>query len=103
MGGARPDITWRDSRLDMRNQLRMHEMELARREFEQATEPHQANLHRLVDDRLVVEDLRLRVHEEMTRVQARVAIHHATLDPRVVELLIESLSDDDAGVRERAV
>lgn len=89
--------------VDMRNQLRMHEMELARHELEQATERHQANLHRLADDRLVVEDLRLRVHEEMARVQARVAIDHAPLDPCVVELLIESLSDDDAGVRERAV
>ena len=67
--------------VDRRHQLSMHEMELARHELEHATELHQANLHRL----------------------AGVEIDHAPLDPRVVELLIESLSDDDAGVRERAV
>ena len=87
-----------------RQDLRVADLEARlQRQRESVRQVDMRNLHRLADDRLVVEDLRLRVHEEMARVQARVAIDHAPLDPRVVELLIESLSDDDAGVRERAV
>ena len=85
---------------DSADELERLSLELAERGLEQAFEVQQAGLSRL--DGLVPENLHLRLQDELARVQARIAVDRAPLDPRVVDLLLESLSDDDPGVRERA-
>jgi HEAT repeat protein/beta-lactamase regulating signal transducer with metallopeptidase domain len=85
--------------------LGIQEMELVQQALEQVRNLHEIDLdldlERVVDGAAIAEDVRVRVRDELARVHARFSADQP-LDPRVVEHLVESLSDDDAGVRERA-
>lgn len=83
-------------------QLGEREMELVAEALEQVRDLQHLNLGRIVDGVAIAEDVRARVRNELERVQARLSIDQPKLDQRVVELLLESLSDDDPGVRQRA-
>jgi HEAT repeat protein/beta-lactamase regulating signal transducer with metallopeptidase domain len=85
-----------------RGRLGLPEMELVEQALEQARDLQEMNLDRIVDGAAIAEDVRARVRDELARVHARFSADQPEVDPRVVELLVESLSDDDAGVRERA-
>ena len=72
--------------------LGIRETELVERALEQARDLHEIDLDRVVDGVAIAEDVRVRVRDELARVHARFSVDQP-LDPRVVELLVESLSD----------
>lgn len=60
------------------------------------------DLDLLIDGVAITEDLRARIRQELGTLQARISLDRSPLDPRVVDLLLGSLSDEDPEVRERA-
>ena len=80
----------------------LEERERALRAAERAQGLAGRDLDGLLNGVRIAEEVRERVEVEISEIQARVRADRRPLDPRVVELFLESLTDEDAEVRERA-
>jgi HEAT repeat protein/beta-lactamase regulating signal transducer with metallopeptidase domain len=89
---------------DRRSQNVLIEQQDVQRAVERAQREVEREMRFVIDDVRVAEDVRERLELELSGIRGQASVRDArrALDPRVAELFIESLSDDDAGVREQA-